>query len=450
MQGPGMGQAYGADYGKGQREQVQTAADAAEARKLKTFGAEEGIRAATAKTQLQEKGTQFWQDSDKTMAKVSEIMADPKLSPEEKHAKVAVLGVNLPNPSPPEDVKNIPGDKLGAQKDAFGNAVDPKGVYTRGKDGKFYPEAPPPKAAVADKFTGELGQRETIARIIANPNSTKEELEAANATLKSLNNKAAGVVIRNEIGRETEADKQSAKSDAESIAKGIMNGTDVPDFAGLGRTGTGAKVRAILDREGYNLKTATTDYQAIKRHIATLNSNQQERLRQAITFASDSIPKIEDLYDNWKKTGLPSGFRSFNKAALVAASHLPGPSGVAAQTLLTQINDMTSEMGTVYKGGNSSTDESLKLASSNLSADWNEGQFKAAIDQMKKNLQLRKNSVGQSLPQGLNGPVGETPGSHAMATSIKYTDGNKSYNIPAGDEAAFLKDHPGAKKANGR
>lgn len=45
-----------------------------------------------------------------------------------------------------------------------------------------------------------------------------------------------------------------------------------------------------------------------------------------------------------------------------------------------------------------------------------------------------------------------TTGSHAAeeATAVPYTDGGKTYNIPASQEKEFLKDHPGAKKANAR
>jgi hypothetical protein len=43
-------------------------------------------------------------------------------------------------------------------------------------------------------------------------------------------------------------------------------------------------------------------------------------------------------------------------------------------------------MGTVYKGGNSSTDETLRLASGNLKADWNDETFTRAVKQLKTTL----------------------------------------------------------------
>lgn len=184
------------------------------------------------------------------------------------------------------------------------------------------------------------------------------------------------------------------------IAEAIISGDQPPDLRGLYKDK--AKVMQALARKGYNLATAERDWQAINKHVATLNGAQQERLRQAISFTSDSIPQIENLYKEWQATGLPSGFKTWNKAALVATTHLPGKTGAVAQNLLTQINDLTSEMGTVYKGGNSSTDESLKLAASNLSGDWNADTFNRAIGQLKINLKIRQNSINSSMPMGVS------------------------------------------------
>jgi hypothetical protein len=123
-------------------------------------------------------------------------------------------------------------------------------------------------------------------------------------------------------------------------------------------------------------------------------------LRQAISFTSDSLNIIDGLYDEWKKVGATSGIKLFNRAALAAAKQLPGEAGSVATRLEAQINDLTSELGTVYKGGNSSTDESLKLAAGNLSGDWNETTFKAALKQIHTNLKIRDNSIKNSQVAG--------------------------------------------------
>jgi hypothetical protein len=189
-------------------------------------------------------------------------------------------------------------------------------------------------------------------------------------------------------------------NDAKDIAQAIRDGNQPPDLKGMYRLT--APVRAELARSGYDLTTAQRDWSAIQKHIATLNGTQQERLRQAVTFTYDSLPKIETLYQEWVQVAGSSGLKGFNKANLAVSKQLGGRAGAVAHNLETQINDLTSELGTVYKGGNASTDESLRLAAANLKADWNEETFKRAVDQIRQNLQIRKNSIMNSEPVGVS------------------------------------------------
>jgi hypothetical protein len=60
-------------------------------------------------------------------------------------------------------------------------------------------------------------------------------------------------------------------------------------------------------------------------------------------------------------------------------------------------------MGTVYKGGNNSTDESLKLAAKNLSEDWNDQTFNDALKRIRESLGYAENSLKLA-------PAGTSPG----------------------------------------
>jgi len=202
-------------------------------------------------------------------------------------------------------------------------------------------------------------------------------------------------------------------TDAKDIAQAIMRGDQPPTTTGLYRNA--ALVRAELARGGYNLAQAESDWHATQKHLATLNGAQQERLRQAVSFTSDSLGIIEGLYNQWQKVGKTSGWKAFNSASLATAKQLPGDAGNIAHRLEAQINDLTAELGTVYKGGNSSTDESLKLAAQNLKSEWNEKTFKDAIGQIRQNLEIRQNSIRHSQPAGVSEnspytPKGETEG----------------------------------------
>lgn len=187
-------------------------------------------------------------------------------------------------------------------------------------------------------------------------------------------------------------------SDAEAIAGAIMDGLQPPDVKGLYRNA--GPVRAALAREGYDLKTANMDWQAVQKHLATLNGQQQVRLRQATETAAESLSVIEDLAKQWAGGKFPI----LNRARLAAAKG--GALGPQAQQIATkleaQITDVSSELANVYMGGNSPTDQALRLASKNLSADWTQGQLLAAIDLARKNLKIRLNSMTVIGPAGIS------------------------------------------------
>jgi hypothetical protein len=193
-------------------------------------------------------------------------------------------------------------------------------------------------------------------------------------------------------------------------------------------------IAAGLQREGFNQAGAERDWKAINRHLSTLNGAQQERLRQSVTFAYDSLPVLDDLYKRWQKLGPDSGFKVFNRASMQTAKQLPGEAGAVATALDTEIADFTSELGTVYKGGNASTDSSLALAAKNLSGDWNEDTFKEGLKLARTNLGIRRNSILTSEPAGVSptSPYIPPPASPATAPAGAGAPAGAPSNDPFG------------------
>jgi hypothetical protein len=205
------------------------------------------------------------------------------------------------------------------------------------------------------------------------------------------------------------------KQDVVDVAEGIEDGILPPDLKGMYRNT--AAIEAELKRRGFNLSQATTDWKAIQKFMSSLNGAQQLRLRQAAEFTRDSLPQLEEAYAEWKRQAGISGFKDLNHATLKAMERLPGKPGSAAHQLESLIADFTSELGTVYKGGNASTDESLRLAAENLKAEWNEQTFNDAIARLKKSLQIRNNSIFNTQPAGVssNSPYLQGRGGNAGA-----------------------------------
>lgn len=191
------------------------------------------------------------------------------------------------------------------------------------------------------------------------------------------------------------------QADIDATVEAIINGDQPPPNTSSRPTQFTIALTGALGRAGYPLAQAQKDWSAIQKHIATLNGPQQERLRQAVTFTKHSLDNIEDLYQQWQDSGLAGRFKTFNAATLKAAKELGGETGAVAQALEAQIADLVSELGTVYKGGNSSTDETLKLAKENLEAKWDEPTFRKAIAMIRKNLTIRYNSIISSEPVGV-------------------------------------------------
>lgn len=259
----------------------------------------------------------------------------------------------------------------------------------------------------ADKV---VNAKEDLQRQIAAADAAGDtaKVKTLQARMKAIDPEGQQRIV---INQGNQAEK---KTNAKDIASAIIAGDQPPTLTGL-RENTAA-IRAELARSGFNLARAESDWHATQKHLATMNGAQQERLRQAVSFTTDSLDIIDDLYNQWQKVGKTSQWKAFNKASLETAKQLPGEPGNIAHRLEAQINDLTSELGTVYKGGNSSTDESLKLATGNLHADWNEQTFKDAMKQIRQNLAIRKNSIQHSQAAGVTEgssylPPGEATGS---------------------------------------
>jgi hypothetical protein len=273
-------------------------------------------------------------------------------------------------------------------------------------------------------------QQPTEAGLAYTATGTGPGAEHASAALNALakTKRDSKIVIQNGAG--------GGGSTAKDIAGAIMAGEQPPTTTGLYRYG--AAVRAELAKNHYNLAHAEQDWKAIQKHLSTMNGPAQERLRQAVSFAYGSLDQVESLYGEWKKAAGVSGVKVFNKASLAASKQLPGEAGAIATNLEALINDFTSEMGTVYKGGNSSTDETLRLAAGNLKADWNEETFARAVKQLRQSLTIRKNSYMNSEAIGVtpNSPyaptqpggavdLGAAPAGKAEGSTGTLPDGTK-------------------------
>lgn len=288
---------------------------------------------------------------------------------------------------------------------------------------------------VAETKEADARAKNTAAEMQRGPQPTEASLAVkaaggdsnAEAALKRLDqSKREGrPVINNMSG-----------SDAKDIADAIENGDQPPTLQGLYRNA--GPVRAELARRGVPLAKMEMDWKATQKYVSTLNGTQQTRLRQAVSTASDLADKVDGLYQEYHSLVGDAGMKVFNKAGLAAAKNLPGRAGAVATSLDAQIADLTSDLGSVYMGGNSPTDHALGLAGKNLSGDWNKETFEEGLKQIHENIKIRQNSMNHGGAAGLSGetnygsqsnqsnqsaPSGQTATNPANGHKIKVQDG---------------------------
>ena len=188
------------------------------------------------------------------------------------------------------------------------------------------------------------GSEGALEAVLHDKNSTPEQKESAKAALQDKIKQAGQKAATIQIATGGESPMQQAKE----IGDAIMRGEQPPIISGFGMAKIAGPLKSYLAKQGYNLKNAELDYRATEKHLATLNGTQQTKLRQAVTFAFDSLSLVENLAKEWEGGGFPL----LNKARLATAKS--GALGTKAQQIATQletqISDLTSELGTVYKG----------------------------------------------------------------------------------------------------
>jgi hypothetical protein len=209
--------------------------------------------------------------------------------------------------------------------------------------------------------------------------------------LNTTTNEIIKVPVKPNSNNASGASGLSDATNAEDIASAIVSGDMPPTMVStIGRKQT-ALVAAALARKKYNLSGAVNDFKAVQTRIKSMNTATQQKLWQATDFANHSLGLVEDLASQWKAGGFPA----LNKARLYSAKQ--GLLGPEAQSLATrlenQISDLQSELATVYKGGNSSTDQGLQHASKQLRGEWSENTLRDNVGLIRKNLTLRTNSM---------------------------------------------------------
>lgn len=186
-------------------------------------------------------------------------------------------------------------------------------------------------------------------------------------------------------------------SDVHEAVLAMKDGTAPPLLPGRA-TKEYLATMAEAHRQGFDLASANLDWTATTKHVATLNGQQQTRLNQSINALPELLDSIDALSAKWKGGQFPL----LNKANLALAkggAYGPDAASIANQ-LDAQIADVTADLGNVYMGGNSPTDQALGLAKKALSADWDQKVLADMTKLARQNVVIRRNSIKNTGVQG--------------------------------------------------
>lgn len=323
--------------------------------------------------------------SDQVIAQLGQAVATGKVSPEAARQVITVMK--------PEALPTF--DKLIAGQVA-------SGVRTAEEGSKLlHPSAggQQTSTSVTEKGSFPIWQDPNTQTVIVKKPDGVQEIYDPKIHGKQVSKTTSSTAIY--VQNNKEADAKKIDERAKRIGDAIIKGDQPPQISGFGMSKITPQIKDYLATQGFDLTSAESDWIATKKHVQSMNSTQQLRLMQAVTFTRESIPIIRELATEWDA----GGFAPLNSVNLLAARN--GVYGKQAMSVATrmeaQIADLTSELGTVYKGGNSSTDESLKLAAENIKAKWSAEVLSDNLDQIERNLQLRENSMKHSIPKAMSG-----------------------------------------------
>lgn len=223
-------------------------------------------------------------------------------------------------------------------------------------------------------------------------------------TGQSLDASGADVSTRvRPIPRASATPDPSAVSDVKETVAGMKDGSLPPLLPGRA-TKEYLATMAEAHRQGFDLAGANTDWIATTKHLATMNGAQQLRLNQSVNALPDLLDTVDTLASKWKGGRFPL----LNKANLAAAKNGVYGEDVAsvARQLDAQIADVTADLGNVYMGGNSPTDQALSLAGKSLSGDWSQKTLTDMVALARKNVTIRQNSIKHT---GVAGASADNP-----------------------------------------
>ena len=196
---------------------------------------------------------------------------------------------------------------------------------------------------------------------------------------------------------------------AQSIINAIKAGKMRPDIIRSlpPRDPVRSEVTQGLADAGVDINTMQFDINAETAYWRVQNDSKRTSMRTLLNTLEHSVPYTRKLITDLREAVPDFAISGLNRAQLAVVANSRGPDAVLARKLVAQIADIGAEIGGLYMGGNSNTDESFRVAQQNINSNWSEEQLLAALDQIEVNAGIRKRAMEDVRPYTRSGQAGD-------------------------------------------
>jgi hypothetical protein len=196
-----------------------------------------------------------------------------------------------------------------------------------------------------------------------------------------------------------------------NLVDGIISGKSPPVLTGLYKNA--GPVRAALAQRGFDLATATLQWDGARKQVLSMNGPQQMRYQQLAGGVVNTIDRVNELARDLKNSGVPL----LNKAKLEAFTQLNGnsPQGQLATQYLTAVGVLREEMANLANGGYAPTEPAWALANQQVNGNYGVQQLNASLTELQRLINYRlhalpqSNTLGPGAANRYTGATGEQP-----------------------------------------
>ena len=180
------------------------------------------------------------------------------------------------------------------------------------------------------------------------------------------------------------------------IARAIEEGKQPPVTTGLYKQG--AKVRAALAKDGFDLTSANLEYQAATKQIQALNGPQMTRYVGLAKGVVNTIDEIKNLSQQMELSGVPLANRAKLAAYMQTAGNSEG--GQLAARYIGAVTTLKEEFANLVQGGYAPTEAAFALANKQINEDYGVKQMAASLTEVQRLIRYRLNAVPNLATRG--------------------------------------------------